>query len=398
MCCGGDHVEVARGRDEDVGRLDDVVEAHDLVALHRRLQRADRVDLGHDDAGALPAQRLRAALADLAEAGDERELAAEHDVGRAAEAVRQRVAAAVDVVELRLRDGVVDVDRREQELALLGHHVEAVDARRRLLGDAAHVRREAGVAARIGGELLAQQAEHLAPLLGLRLGVEVGHAAGGRGVEALVQQHRGVAAIVDDQRRAGPVGPLERLRGAPPVLLERLALPGEHRDAARVLGRAAGLGAADDDRSCSVVLRREDVARDPAHVGAEQVERLDQHGGLHGHVQAAHDACTGQRGLPLVARAQCHEARHLLLGEADLVAAELGEPEVGDLVRLLARTVLQVERVGVGCDSHQGSLRFVVVFLSFEARGRTAVATNIAGPRAPGSTPASCQRSPIRPA
>ena len=33
-----------------------------------------------------------------------------------------------------------------------------------------------------------------------------------------------------------------------------------------------------------------------------------------------------------------------------------------------------------------------------EARGRTAVATNIAGPRAPGSTPASCQRSPVRPA
>ena len=33
-----------------------------------------------------------------------------------------------------------------------------------------------------------------------------------------------------------------------------------------------------------------------------------------------------------------------------------------------------------------------------EAGGRTAVATNIAGPRAPGSTPASCQRSPVRPA
>ena len=40
----------------------------DLVALHRRLQRADRVDLGHDHARALAAQRLRAALADVAEA------------------------------------------------------------------------------------------------------------------------------------------------------------------------------------------------------------------------------------------------------------------------------------------------------------------------------------------
>ena len=43
----------------------------DLVALHRRLQRADRVDLGDDHAGALAAQRLGAALADLAVAADE---------------------------------------------------------------------------------------------------------------------------------------------------------------------------------------------------------------------------------------------------------------------------------------------------------------------------------------
>ena len=325
---------------------------HDLVALHRRLQRADRVDLGDADAGALAAQRLRAALADLAEARDDGRLAAEHDVGRAAEAVRERVAAAVDVVELRLRDRVVDVDGGEQQRALLGHHVEAVDAGGRLLGDAAHVRREARVAALVGGELAAQQRQHLAPLLGLRVGVEVGDGAGGGRVQALVQQHRGVAAVVDDQRRAGAVGPLERLRGAPPVLLERLALPGEDRDAARRLGRAAGLGTTDDDRGRGVVLRREDVAGDPAHVGAEQVQRLDQHGRLHGHVQAAHDAGAGQRLLARVARAQRHQAGHLLLGQADLVAAELGEPEVGDLVGQLAGAVVEVERVGVGCDSH----------------------------------------------
>ena len=83
-------------------RLDVVLERRDLVALHRRLQRADRVDLGDDDAAALAAQRLGAALADLAEAADDGDLAAEHDVGGAVQAVDQRVAAAVDVVELVL--------------------------------------------------------------------------------------------------------------------------------------------------------------------------------------------------------------------------------------------------------------------------------------------------------
>ena len=108
----------------------------DLVALHRRLQRADRVDLGDDHAGALAAQRLGAALADVAVAADDGDLAADHHVGGAVDAVDQRVAAAVEVVELRLGDRVVDVDRREQQRAGLVHLVEAVHAGGGLLGDA----------------------------------------------------------------------------------------------------------------------------------------------------------------------------------------------------------------------------------------------------------------------
>ena len=114
---GGDDVLVAGRGDEDVGRVDDVLERDDLVALHRGLQRADRVDLGDHHAGALAPQRLGAALADVAVAADDGDLAADHHVGGAVDAVDQRVAAAVEVVELRLRDRVVDVDGREQQLA-----------------------------------------------------------------------------------------------------------------------------------------------------------------------------------------------------------------------------------------------------------------------------------------
>jgi hypothetical protein len=51
---GGDDVVVAGRGDEDVGRLDHVLERVDLVAFHRRLQRADRIDLGDDDAAPWP--------------------------------------------------------------------------------------------------------------------------------------------------------------------------------------------------------------------------------------------------------------------------------------------------------------------------------------------------------
>ena len=89
---------------------------------------------------------------------------------------------------------------------------------------------------------------------------------------------------------------------------------------------------ADDGRRGGVVLGGEDVAGDPPDVGAQRRERLDEHGGLHGHVQRAGDARALERLLRTELLAQLHQAGHLVLGEADLVAAELGEPEVLDLV------------------------------------------------------------------
>src|SRR3954466_4004160 len=86
---GGDDVEVAGRRDEDVGGLDHVFEGRDLVSVHGRLQRADRVDLGDDDTSTLPAERLCAALADVAIAADDGDLAADQDVGGAVDAVDQ---------------------------------------------------------------------------------------------------------------------------------------------------------------------------------------------------------------------------------------------------------------------------------------------------------------------
>src|ERR1700754_2404549 len=63
--------------------------------------------------------------------------------------------------------------------------------------------------------------------------------------------------------------PLGRLLRAPPVLLERLALPREHRRALRAVDGAAVLRPADRDGRRRVILGREDVARHPADVGAE---------------------------------------------------------------------------------------------------------------------------------
>ena len=116
--------------------------------------------------------------------------------------------------------------------------------------------------------------------------------------------------------------------GGPPVFLERLALPGEHRDTLRVLGGAG----ADDDGGGGLVLGGEDVAGGPADLGAEGGEGFDQHRGLDRHVQGSGDAGALERLAGAEFLAQGHESGHLVLGEADLVAARLGQGDVRNLV------------------------------------------------------------------
>ena len=115
----------------------------------------------------------------------------------------------------------------------------------------------------------------------------------------------------------------------------------------------------DDHRGGGVVLRREDVARAPAHLGAERDERLDEDRGLDGHVQRARDARALERLGVGVLGAGGHQAGHLVLGQADLLAAELGQGQVGDL------------EVGLGQDGGAGGHGLSVV-----AEGVGAAATS----------------------
>ena len=88
---------------------------------------------------------------------------------------------------------------------------------------------------------------------------------------------------------------------------------------------------ADDDRGRGVVLGGEDVAGRPAHLCAERRERLDQDRGLDRHMQRPGNPRTGERLAVGVLGADRHQPGHFVLGQADLVAAELGQREIGHL-------------------------------------------------------------------
>ena len=207
----GDDMVIAGGSYEDVGLVADVVEQHHPVAFHRGLQGADRVDLGDAHGRAQRAQRLRTTLADVAVATDHHDLAGNHHVRGSLDAVDQGLAAAVEIVELGLGHRVVHVEGRAAQRAVLHHVVQPLHAGGRLLRQPAHVFHEFRV--------------------------------------LVMHQDRQVAPVIEQHIRCPAVRSFDRLLNAPPVLVLRLALPGEHR-------HARG-----GDGGRRMILGREDVAR-----------------------------------------------------------------------------------------------------------------------------------------
>jgi hypothetical protein len=85
----------------------------------------------------------------------------------------------------------------------------------------------------------------------------------------------------------------------------------------------------------------------------EKMLQLTQHRGLHRHVQRAHDLRAGERLLARIPRAQRHQSGHFVLGEADFVAAELGEAEILDLERFATGFLCEIKRVRfIHCGCH----------------------------------------------
>jgi hypothetical protein len=168
------------------------------------------------------------------------------------------------------------------------HLVEAVDAGGGLLADALMFVGDAGplagVVLKIGLRISGSGRFEL-------LGSSAGSGCAGRRRPSRTRRPCGPAAWRRRRRRRSGSGRSSRRARSAPARCTTSTPPASRpstrrRDALRVVRCAVG---PTDDRRGGVILGREDVARRPADVGAELDQRLDQHRGLHGHVQRAGD-------------------------------------------------------------------------------------------------------------
>ena len=315
---GSDDVFVAGRGAEDVGALHALFHRHDFKAVHRSLQCADRIDFGYHYAGAAIAQRRSRTLADVSVTGNAGDLAGQHHIGGAADGVDQRFLATIQIVELRLGHGIVHVDRGERQLALLRNLVKAHHARGRFLGHALDILDALGEIAGLFRDVSLQRLLHF-DFFGV---LRIGHGFARFQTCAPQREHGCIAAIVQNHigRLIGVVfgRPVENAAHIIPVIRQRFALDGEHRNA--LIGNRCG----------GVILGGENVAGGPADFCAQCGQRFDQHGGLDRHMQRTGNAGTLQRLRCTIFFAQCHQARHFRFGNRNFVTAILGKADVFD--------------------------------------------------------------------
>merc|ERR1740122_578151 len=301
----GNDIEVASGRREDVNLAHNRLNVSDFKALHASLQGTDGVDLSDDHARTTTPHGKGAPLANVAVATHQGPLAANHDIRGTHDAIGQRVPATINIVELRLGHTIVHVDGGEQQLALGRHLLQAVNSSRRLLAHTLALGRHAGVLGLICGNGVLQQLKN-ALVLGIVSAGGIWQRAilGVLGLEllALVNQQGCITTIVNELVATICTWHCHHLLSAPPVLWEGLALPCEY-------SRSASLC----DSCRSMVLRAEDVARAPAHLGTQGCQGLDEHACLDCHVQGPVDVETLEWLAWPILLPSSHEARHLML-------------------------------------------------------------------------------------
>lgn len=128
-------ITASSGGNEDLALRSSLRHRHDLEARDSSLEGVDWINLSNNNAGTHGVESHSASLSDVTETGNNGDLSCNHNIGGTLDTIDKGLTAAVKVVELRLGNGVVDVDSWNQKGALLEHLVEVVNTGGGLLGN-----------------------------------------------------------------------------------------------------------------------------------------------------------------------------------------------------------------------------------------------------------------------
>jgi hypothetical protein len=223
-------ITAASGGNENVSLLDSLLHGGDFETFHSSLKSVDGIDFGDDDTGTEGSESSSATLTDITVSGNNGDLTSNHNIGGTLDTIEKGFTATVQVIELGLGDGVVDVDGRKLQGTVLHHLVKVVDTGGGLLGETLDTSEQVGV--------------------------------------LLVDNVGKITTIIEDHVERLSVREEQSLLDTPDEFLISLTLPG-------VDGDTSG-----SDGSSSVILGGEDVAGRPGNISTKSSEGLDENSGL----------------------------------------------------------------------------------------------------------------------
>lgn len=278
-----DDVTATSGGDENLTDGSNLFHRGNLVTGNGSLQSVNWVNFSDNHSGTHTVQSHSTTLSDITETSNNSDFTGNHNVGSSLDTIDKRFSASVQVVELGLGDGVVDVNGWDLQETVSQHLVQVVDT---------------------SGGLLRQTVTALQHLWVL-----------------LVNQSGQVSTVIQNQVQLLAVLESEQLLlDTPQVLLFGLTLPSENWHT------SSGNG------SSSVVLGRENVTRRPSNFGTKSNQSFNQNSGLDGHVQTSGNSSALQRLSWAVLLSDVHQTWHFVFGQLNVLSAEGSKRNVGDFV------------------------------------------------------------------
>ena len=125
---GGQYVCATGSGDKDLALRSCLFHSGNLVSGDSSLESIDRINLSDDNTGTKRTEGLGTALSNITITSNNSGLPSNHDIGGTLDTIEEGFATSIKVIELRLGNRVVDIDRRNLEGSLLQHLVKVVNA------------------------------------------------------------------------------------------------------------------------------------------------------------------------------------------------------------------------------------------------------------------------------
>merc|ERR1711904_621363 len=118
---------VSSGSNEDISGTNNAIELFDLKSFHSSLKGADWITFSNNNSSSTVFHGSGATFSNITETTDDNLFTSNHDICGSHETIRKRVLASIDVIELLLGNGIININSSKEEFTFSRHLIKSVN-------------------------------------------------------------------------------------------------------------------------------------------------------------------------------------------------------------------------------------------------------------------------------